>query len=219
MPVRYILSSVRVRLSIFSPLSIIQYVGLYVFSLPISLVMIGRIYILCLIIIIKSEVWTITHFLGLDYETIVSAVCLSIFLSICDMAGLLRGTFVSWWYLPRIWPSVTDMQYYYHTRYPTDDWHLAYMFPLVYFSVEVCLEGVFPHSVSTWRDSCARVYAYMWRWPSYCIITDHWEMCTNTGRRFVSLIVLRHNILTFDLHVYSELNTNLWHMLWHTARI
>ena len=65
MPVRYILSSVWVRLSIFSPLSIIQYVGLlYVFSLPISLVMIERIYILCLIIIIKSEVWTITHCLG-----------------------------------------------------------------------------------------------------------------------------------------------------------
>ena len=37
MPVRYILSSVWVRLSIFSPLSIIQYAGLYVFSLPISL--------------------------------------------------------------------------------------------------------------------------------------------------------------------------------------
>ena len=36
MPVRYILSSVWVRLSISSPLSIIQYVGLYVFSLPIS---------------------------------------------------------------------------------------------------------------------------------------------------------------------------------------
>ena len=80
MPVRYILSSVWVRLSIFSPLSIIQYVGLYVFSLPISLVMIERIYILCLIIIIKSEVWTITHCLGLGHETMVSAVCLSIFL-------------------------------------------------------------------------------------------------------------------------------------------
>ena len=45
MPVRYILSSAWVRLSIFSPSSIIQNVGLYVFSLPISLVMIERIYI------------------------------------------------------------------------------------------------------------------------------------------------------------------------------
>ena len=83
MPVRYILSSVWVRLSIFSPLSIIQCVGLYVFSLPISLVIIEIICILCLIIIIKSEVWTITHCLGLGYETMVSAVCLSIFLWIC----------------------------------------------------------------------------------------------------------------------------------------
>ena len=79
-PVRYNLSSVWVRLSILSQLSIIQYVGLCVFSLPISFVMIERIYILCLIIIIKSEVWTITHCLGLGHETMVCAVCLSIFL-------------------------------------------------------------------------------------------------------------------------------------------
>ena len=79
MPVRYI-CRVWVRLSIFSPLSIIQYVGLYFFSLPISLVMIERIYILCLIVIIKSEVWTATHCLGLGHETMVSAVCLSLFL-------------------------------------------------------------------------------------------------------------------------------------------
>ena len=46
MPVRNILYRVWVRLSIFSPLSIIQYMGLCVFSLPISLVMIGRIYTL-----------------------------------------------------------------------------------------------------------------------------------------------------------------------------
>ena len=43
---RYILSSVWVRLSIFSQLSIIQYMGLCVFSLPISTVMIERIYTL-----------------------------------------------------------------------------------------------------------------------------------------------------------------------------
>ena len=80
MSVRYILSCVWVRLSIFSLLSIIQYVGLYVFSLPIPLVVIERIYILCLSIIIKSEVWTITHCLGLGHETMVSAVCLFILL-------------------------------------------------------------------------------------------------------------------------------------------
>ena len=36
---------------------------------------------ICLIIIIKSEVWTITHCLGLGHETMVCAVCFSIFLS------------------------------------------------------------------------------------------------------------------------------------------
>ena len=81
MPVRYNLSSVWVRLSIFSQLSIIQYVGLCVFSLPISFVMIERIYILCLISIIKSEIWTITRCLWLGHETMVCAVCLSI--SLC----------------------------------------------------------------------------------------------------------------------------------------
>ena len=80
MPVRYILSSVWVRLSIFSQLSIIQYVGLCAFSLPISLVVIERIYMLCLIIIIKSEIWTITHCLGLGHEKMVCAVCLTVFL-------------------------------------------------------------------------------------------------------------------------------------------
>ena len=46
MSVRYILSSVWVRLSIFFQLSIIQYMGLCVFSLSTSLVMIERIYTL-----------------------------------------------------------------------------------------------------------------------------------------------------------------------------
>ena len=46
MPVRYILSSVWVRLSKFFQLSIIQCMGLCAFSLPISLVMIERIYTL-----------------------------------------------------------------------------------------------------------------------------------------------------------------------------
>ena len=46
MPVRYILSSVWVRSSIFSQLSIIKYMGLCVVSLLISLVIIERIYTL-----------------------------------------------------------------------------------------------------------------------------------------------------------------------------
>ena len=46
MPVRYILWTVWVRLNIFSQLSIIQYMGLYVFSLPVFLVMIEIIWTL-----------------------------------------------------------------------------------------------------------------------------------------------------------------------------
>ena len=95
------------------------------------------IHFFCFFVLYWVKRW---HCLGLGYETMVCAVCLSIFLWIRDMARLLRGTFVSWWYLPRIWPSVTDMQHYYHARYPTDDWHLAYMFSLVYF-FRRCVSG------------------------------------------------------------------------------
>ena len=81
MPVRYNLSSMWVRLSIFSQLSIMQYVGLCVFSFTYFLCDdCENICILCLIIIIISEVWTTTHCLGLGQETMLCAVCLSIFL-------------------------------------------------------------------------------------------------------------------------------------------
>ena len=62
--------------------------------------------ILCLIIIIKSEVWTITHCLVLGHETMVSAVCLSILLSlgyfyffIIDIAysKLVHNNLIDWW--------------------------------------------------------------------------------------------------------------------------
>ena len=116
--------------------------------------------------------------LGLGHETMVCAVCLSLFLWICDMTRLLRGTFVSWWYLPRICHSVTDMQHYYHARYPTDDWHLAYMFSLVYFSVEVCLVDVFPHSVSTRLDPCVTICAPPTPLPlPFIVITIYGVVC------------------------------------------
>ena len=85
MPARYLLSSVWVRLSIYSHLSIIQFMGLCDFSLPISLVMIERIHMLCLIIIIKSELRNIIHCFGLGHETMVCAVWLSTFLSIMQI--------------------------------------------------------------------------------------------------------------------------------------
>ena len=65
--VRYILSSVCLRLIKFSQLSFMQYMGLCVFGLPISLMMIMRKSVLYLniIIIIKSEVWPVCHCLRL----------------------------------------------------------------------------------------------------------------------------------------------------------
>ena len=78
--VRYILLSVCLRLNQFSRLSFMQYMGLCVFSLPISLMMIVRICKIYHIIIVESEVWPNCHCLGLGHETKVCTVCLSIFL-------------------------------------------------------------------------------------------------------------------------------------------
>ena len=80
MLVVYILSSVCLRWSQLSQLSVMQYMSLCVLSLPIFLMMTVRMCVLYLIIIIKSEVWRICHCLVLGHETMVCAVCISIFL-------------------------------------------------------------------------------------------------------------------------------------------
>ena len=75
-------SSVYLRLSQFSESSFVQYMGLCVFNLPISLMMNVRIYVLYLIIIIiRSEVWHTCHCLGLGHETMICAACHFILLS------------------------------------------------------------------------------------------------------------------------------------------
>ena len=50
--------------------------GTVYFQQTISFVIIMRICILCLIIISKSEVWIISHCVGLGHETMVSTACL-----------------------------------------------------------------------------------------------------------------------------------------------
>ena len=90
---RYMLPSVCLRLSHFCQLSFMQYMGMYVFNLHISLFMtvvricilyliLSYLIIIIIIIIIKFEVWPICHCLGLGHETIICAVCLSIFFMI-----------------------------------------------------------------------------------------------------------------------------------------
>ena len=59
--------------------SILFYVIYGAARLPISHVMFVRIYVFYLIIIIKSEVRTIGHYLGLGHETAVCVVCPAIF--------------------------------------------------------------------------------------------------------------------------------------------
>ena len=73
----HILSSVCLRLYPFSQLSFMQNIGLCVFNLPISLIIIVRMCILYRIIIIKWGVWPICHCLKRGHETMLCAVCLS----------------------------------------------------------------------------------------------------------------------------------------------
>ena len=68
---RCILLSVCLRLIQSFQLLFMQYMGLCVSSLLISPVMIEKIRLFYLIIIIKSEIWTICHWLGLGHETMV----------------------------------------------------------------------------------------------------------------------------------------------------
>ena len=58
-----------------------------------------------------------------------------------------------------LWPSLSPlslgMQHHYFARYPTDEWHLANVFSLVYFSVVVCLRGLYHHILlATARALC-----------------------------------------------------------------
>ena len=92
MLVRYMMPSVCLRLRQFSQLSLYSLYGAVSSAYPILLWW-SRECVLYLIIIIKPEVWIINHCLGLGHETMVCAVCLTMFLWICDMTRLLRGTF------------------------------------------------------------------------------------------------------------------------------
>ena len=59
------------------------------------------IYILRLIIIIKSEVWTVTYCVGLGHETMVCSVCLSLFYLNCypRIYSISSLYFAGYWFL------------------------------------------------------------------------------------------------------------------------
>ena len=58
----------------------IKQMGLCVFSLASSLVMIVRVCVLLLLIIIRPDICIISHYLGFRHETMVCVVCLTIIL-------------------------------------------------------------------------------------------------------------------------------------------
>ena len=120
------------------------YKYIFVFSLPIPLVIIERIYTLSCYHHQIGSMNCHPLFGVRSWNNGVRFMSLFILMNLWYGQIAWRDNRV-WWYLPRSWPSVTDMQHYYHASYRTDDWHLAYTYSLVYFSVEVCLEGVFPH--------------------------------------------------------------------------
>ena len=94
MLVTCLLSSVCLRFSWFSQLSSIQYMGLCVFSLLISLMMIVRICALYFIII-KLEVWSIWHCLGLGHET--GRRCMPVYIRISLLDCLIGcNTWIQW---------------------------------------------------------------------------------------------------------------------------
>ena len=108
MAVRYNLSSVWVRLSILSQLLVMHYTicGAVCFQFTHFLCDDWEnIYILCLIIIIKSEVWTNTHCWGLGYETMVCAVCLYIFLVKGTTVTARFVTRFNLWLRHDLWPQ------------------------------------------------------------------------------------------------------------------
>ena len=95
MPVRYILSSVWVRLSTFSQLSMIQYMWLCVFGLPIYPMMIARIYTLSYY---HHQIGSMIYYplFRVRNETMECAVCLSIFLYIyCQVSSVCHRSITS----------------------------------------------------------------------------------------------------------------------------
>ena len=94
MLVRYLMPSVCLRLRQFSQLSLYSLYGAVCLQLTQFCDDRENVYFILLSSSNrKYESWIINHCLGLGHETMVCAVCLTMFLWICDMTRLLRGTF------------------------------------------------------------------------------------------------------------------------------
>ena len=108
-----------------------QYMGLYVFSLPIYLLMVVRIFALNLIIIITSEIWISGHCLGLGHKTMVCVVHHALFLCCSWVIWNNHDDVIKWKHFPRYWPFVRGIH-----RSPVNSphkgqWRGALMFSLI----------------------------------------------------------------------------------------
>ena len=151
--VKYILSSVCIRLSQLSQLTFVQYMAPCVFSLPISLVMIARIQVLYLIIISKSEVWTTCPgplYFWLDHETTVCAVgALRVFLySHQIFRSIMIGPVFQCLRKHEVFRSLITYLY----KDPGDIWRT---------------------SSTSWWDTSAAPMAYLWSNKCICPDTDN----------------------------------------------
>ena len=130
--------------------------GCTFYNWPTLVLMNERIYVLHLIVIIKSEVsaFPIDHCLGIGHETMVCAACFYIFLWNCDMIGLLRETNVLVAFAPNLVLCHWHVALLSFARNPTDEWHLAAIFSLRYFSVVVCLRRLYHHILLAHCGGC-----------------------------------------------------------------
>ena len=112
--------SVKCVSKIKSVLSIIIYVVYGAVLFPITHLSCGceNMTVLYHIIIIKSEVWTINHYLGLGHETMVCAVCLAMYLkhiSIGDTAVLHWGKDITFVGLnSSVWKDIIEVIFQTH---------------------------------------------------------------------------------------------------------
>ena len=105
---------------------------LCVSSLSISLIMIVRMRALYFVIIIKSQVYPICHCLGLGQETMVSAVCLSIFL--CTEFVVWRSNYIH----IELWDAII---------HPYPNSKLQRRFSLTMVKIIVCMSYYIPYQI------------------------------------------------------------------------
>ena len=150
--VRCILSNVRLRRSVFSKWSFMQYIELCGISKPTSFLW-QKIFVLHFIVVIKSQIWIFSHYSGLAHGT-VHAQCLVMFLadSLWQLIHFFLTTkhflrsdtfFLLWGYIYHIIDQIT-----FSVSRITAFWSFVTSHALVYFSMDTYMTIYGRHSSS-----------------------------------------------------------------------